>query len=63
VTLRGSREALARIRPDETTAYVDLTDMVAGDYTVTVYVDSSPDAGVARIDPAAIAVRITSAKN
>jgi YbbR domain-containing protein len=63
VTLRGSREALARIRPDDATAYVDLTDMVAGDYTVTVYVDSSPDAGVARIDPAAIAVRISSAKN
>ena len=63
VTLRGSREALARIRPDDATAYVDLKDMVAGDYTVTVYVDSSPDAGVARIDPAAIAVRITSAKN
>ena len=63
VTIRGSREALAKIRPDDTKAYVDLTDMVAGEYTVTVHADSSPDAGVTRIDPAAIAVRITSAKN
>jgi hypothetical protein len=30
---------------------------------VTVHADSSRDAGVTRIDPAAIAVRITSAKN
>ena len=63
VTLRGSREALARIQPDDATAYVDLTDMGAGEYTVTVHADSSRDAGVARIEPAAIAVRITSAKN
>ena len=63
VTLRGSREALARIQPDDATAYVDLADMGAGEYTVTVHADSSRDAGVARIDPAAIAVRITSAKN
>jgi YbbR domain-containing protein len=63
VTLRGSREALARMQPDDATAYVDLTNMVAGQYTVTVHADSSRDAGVARIEPAAIAVRITSAKN
>jgi hypothetical protein len=30
---------------------------------VRVHADSSRDAGVARIEPAAIAVRITSAKN
>jgi YbbR domain-containing protein len=63
VTLRGSREALARIQPDDATAYVDLTDMGVGEYTVRVRADSSRDAGVARIEPAAIAVRITSAKN
>jgi YbbR domain-containing protein len=63
VTLRGNREALARIQPDDATAYVDLTDMGVGVYTVTVRADSSRDAGVARIEPAAIAVRITSVKN
>ncbi|HEY3042643.1 MAG TPA: CdaR family protein [Vicinamibacterales bacterium] len=63
VTLRGSREALARVRPDDATAFVDLGDLGAGEYTVTVGAESSRDAGVARIDPAAVAVRITSAKN
>jgi YbbR domain-containing protein len=63
VTLRGTREALALTRPDDVTAFVDLMDLGAGLYTVTVDADSSRDAGVARIEPAAIAVRITSAKN
>ena len=63
VTLRGSREALSRIRPDDATAFVDLAGLGAGEYTLTVYADSSRDAGVARIEPAAIQVRITSAKN
>ena len=63
VTLRGSREALARIRPDDATAFVDLREMGAGDYTVTVDAESSRDAGVARIEPAAVAVRIISVKN
>ena len=63
VTLRGSREALARIRPDDATAFVDLPNLGAGEYTLTVSAESSRDAGVARIEPAAVAVRITSVKN
>jgi len=63
VTLRGNKEALARVRPDDATAFVDLSGLGAGEYTLTVYADSSSDAGVARIEPAAIKVRITSAGN
>ena len=63
VTLRGNREGLARIQPDDATAFVDLAGLGLGEYTLTVHADSSRDAGVARIDPAAIAVRITNAKN
>ena len=63
VTLRGSREALARIQPDDATAFVDLAGLGAGEYTLTVHAESSRDAGVTRIDPAALAVRIISAKN
>lgn len=63
VTLRGNREALSRIQPDDATAFVDLAGLGAGDYTLTVYADSSRDAGVARIEPAVIQVRITSARN
>jgi YbbR domain-containing protein len=63
VTLRGSREALSRIQPDEATAFVDVTDLGAGKYMLPVNADSSRDAGVARIDPPAVEVRITSAQN
>jgi YbbR domain-containing protein len=63
VTLRGNKEALAGVRPDDATAFVDLSGLGAGEYTLTVYADSSSDAGVARIEPAAIKVRITSAGN
>jgi YbbR domain-containing protein len=63
VTLRGSREALSRIQHDEVTAFVDLTGLGAGEYPVTVHADSSRDAGVARIEPPAVEVRITSAQN
>ena len=63
VTLRGSREALTRIQPDDATAFVDLAGLGAGEYTLTVHAESSRDAGVTRIEPAAIAVRITGARN
>jgi YbbR domain-containing protein len=63
VTLRGNREALSRIQPDDASAFVDLSGLGAGQYTLTVQADSSRDAGVARIEPAAIQVRISSARN
>jgi YbbR domain-containing protein len=63
VTLRGNREALSRLQADDVTAFVDLKDFGAGEYTLTVHADSSLDAGVARIEPTAIQVRIISAKN
>ena len=63
VTLRGDREALARLQADDATAYVDLDGLGVGEYTLTVHAESSRDAGVARLEPAAIQVQITSAKN
>jgi len=63
VTLRGNREALSRIQPDDATAFVDLSGLGEGEYTLTVHADSLRDAGVARIEPAAIKVRISSARN
>jgi YbbR domain-containing protein len=63
VTLRGSRDALSRFQPDDATAFVDLSGLGEGEYTLTVHADSSRDAGVARIEPAAVQVRITSARN
>lgn len=63
VTLRGNRDALSRIQSDDATAFVDLSGLGEGEYTLTVHADSLRDAGVARIEPAAIKVRISSARN
>jgi YbbR domain-containing protein len=63
VTLRGSREVLSRIRADDVMAFVDLAGFGAGDYMVTVHAESSRDAGVTRIQPQTIQVRISSGKN
>jgi YbbR domain-containing protein len=62
LTLRGSREALARVEADDIVAYVDLGGLGPGQYSLTVHADSSPDAGVTRIEPSSVQVRISSGK-
>jgi YbbR domain-containing protein len=62
VTIRGSREALTRVDADDVVAYVDLAGLGAGEYTLTPHVDVSQDAGVVRVEPSSVKVRITSAK-
>ena len=63
VSLRGTREALNGVGIDDLAAYVDLAGLGAGVYTLTVHADVSREAGVARIEPAAIRVRISSVKD
>jgi YbbR domain-containing protein len=62
LTLRGSREALARVEADDIVAYVDLVGLGPGQYSITVHADSSPDAGVTRIEPSSVQVQIISGK-
>ena len=62
VTIRGSREALTRLESDDVVAYIDLAGLGAGEYTLTAHADASQDAGVVRIEPKSVKVRITSAK-
>lgn len=59
VTLRGTREGLARIAADEVSAYVDVGGLGAGLYSLDVHVDVEQDAGVTKIEPSTIQVRIT----
>jgi len=59
VTLRGTREGLARIGADEVSAYVDVGGLGVGVYSLDVHVDVEQDAGVTRIDPSTIQVRIS----
>jgi YbbR domain-containing protein len=58
VTIRGSREALGHIDPDDVAAYVDVAGLGAGQYTLTVHADPSPEAGVTHVEPATVQVRI-----
>src|SRR5262245_7522196 len=62
ITIRGSREVLAHVEADDVVAYVDLAGLGAGDYLLTPHVDVSQEAGVVRIEPSSVKVRITSAK-
>jgi YbbR domain-containing protein len=62
VTLRGSGDALKRVLADDVAAYIDLSGLGAGEYTLTTHADGSQDAGVVRIEPASVKVRITSDK-
>jgi YbbR domain-containing protein len=59
VTLRGSRDGLARIAADEVSAYVDVAGLGAGQYSLDVHVDVEQDAGVTKIDPSSVQVRIS----
>jgi len=63
LTLRGNRDALNRVDADDIVAFIDLAGLGPGQYTLTVHADSSADAGVTRIEPASVEVRITSGKH
>jgi len=63
VALRGSREELSRVRFDDVNAYIDLAGLGTGEYSLPVRADVARDAGVTRIDPPLVQVRIIFGKN
>jgi YbbR domain-containing protein len=64
VMLRGSRDALNHVDPDEVVASIDLSGLGSGEYMLTARarVDNSQDVGVVRIEPPTVKVRISSGK-
>ena len=62
VILHDSRQGPHHVGTEDVVAYVDLTGLGAGEYSLPVRVDASQQAGVSRIDPATVRVRITSAR-
>ena len=62
LTVRGRRETLGRVAADDLTAFIDLDGLGPGQYTLTVHADSSRDAGVTRVTPDSVQVRVTSGK-
>jgi YbbR domain-containing protein len=63
VSVRGSREALTRMRFSDVSAFIDVAGLGAGDYSLPVRADASREAGVTRIDPPMVQVRIAIGKN
>ena len=63
VGLRGSREEMSRIRFEDVNAFIDLSGLGTGEYSLPVRADVARDAGVTRIDPPLVQVRITFGKN
>jgi YbbR domain-containing protein len=62
LAVRGNRDAVVHVAPDELAAYVDLAGLGPGQYSLTVHADASRDVGVARVTPDSVQVRITSGK-
>jgi YbbR domain-containing protein len=62
LTLRGNRDALNRVDADDIKAFIDLAGLGPGQYTLDVHADSSPEAGVTRVEPASVQVLITRGK-
>jgi YbbR domain-containing protein len=58
VTVRGSREALDKLRADGVGAFVDLAGLGSGRYNLRVQVDPSQNFGVTAITPAVVDVTI-----
>jgi len=63
VTVRGIREDLNRIGADDLSAYVDVSGVGVGEYSLPVRVESVREAGVTQIEPSMVKVRITRDKN
>jgi YbbR domain-containing protein len=61
VVLRGSRQGVNRVDSSTVTAYVDLAGLGEGEHLLNVHVDPISEAGISRIDPDTIRVRITRA--
>jgi YbbR domain-containing protein len=58
VTVRGTSELVAGLRPDAILAYVDLAGLGAGRYNLRIQVDQTERFGVDAIEPAIVAVTI-----
>lgn len=62
VVIYGSREGVARVDPEGVVPVVDLKGLGAGEYSLPVHVDAMSEAGVARVEPATVQVRLASVR-
>ena len=62
LTLRGDRDALKNVAADQIVAFIDLAGLGPGQYSLAVHADSVQDAGVTRMTPESVQVRITNGR-
>ena len=63
VGVRGSRDVINRLGDDDVTAYVDVSGLGEGEYPLAVHADAPERAGITRVEPSMVQVRISSVKN
>jgi YbbR domain-containing protein len=62
VVLRGTREGLTQVNAADVTAFVDLSGLGVGEYSMPVRVEADDRAGVSRVDPINVQVRVAPLK-
>lgn len=62
VVLRGAKAALGALDLEQVVPYVDVAGLGPGEYNLGVHAEIAGEAGVARINPATVQVRITSVR-
>jgi len=63
VAVRGSRDVLSKVGTGDVKAYVDVAGLGEGEYMLPVHADAPERAGVTRVEPASVQVRVSSGKN
>jgi YbbR domain-containing protein len=63
VGVRGTRDVINRLTADEVAVFVDVGGLGEGEYMLPVHADTGERAGVTRVEPSTVQVRITSVKN
>jgi len=63
VRLRGNFEGLVGVGSDSVTAFVDLSGLGTGEYTLPVKADTTREAGIMRVEPSSVRVRVASGPN
>jgi len=63
VAVRGARDLITGIGADDVSAYVDVSGLGEGEYVLPVHADTPERAGIMRLDPSTVQVRISSVKN
>lgn len=58
ISVRGSREGLNRFGLDDVSVFVDVMGLGVGEYSLPVHAESQREAGISRIEPDTVQVRI-----